>query len=167
MGYKPDMAIEIERKFLVRDDSWRPLAAQSIPILQAYICSSTQRAVRVRTAGGRAWLSVKSAVTSLKRREYEYEIPLADARELFGICPRPPLEKVRHKVLHEGKVWEIDEYGGENSGLVVAEIELAGEDEKFPMPPWAGEEVSDDPRYLSVCLYERPYKSWPSKASPS
>ncbi len=154
------MAFEIERKFLVWDNCWKALSRQSVAILQAYICSHTKRAVRVRTAGESAWICVKSAVTNMKRAEFEYGIPLADARELLRICPLPPLEKVRHKLVHAGKVWVIDEYLGVNSGLCIAEIELQSEAEEFEMPPWAGEEVTDDPKYLSVCLYEKPFSAW-------
>ncbi|MEN6464159.1 MAG: CYTH domain-containing protein [Syntrophaceae bacterium] len=154
------MGLEIERKFLVRDPSWKDMPLESVEILQGYICSDTKRAVRVRTAGEKAWICVKSAVTSLRRAEFEYDIPLADARELLQICPLPPLEKIRHKLVHAGKIWVIDEYMGVNSGLIVAEIELQSEEEEFEKPPWAGEEVSDSPEYLSVCLYERPYSTW-------
>lgn len=154
------MAFEIERKFLVRDSSWKGLARESVEMLQGYICNDTKRAVRVRTAGGKAWLSVKSAITDIRRAEFEYEVPLADARELLLICPLPPLEKTRYKVAHAGKIWEIDEYAGVNSGLTVAEIELRSEQEQFDTPPWVGEEVTSDPRYLSVCLYEKPYSTW-------
>jgi adenylate cyclase len=160
MRYKPDMAFEIERKFLVKDDSWKGTASESVEILQAYICSDKQRAVRVRKAGEKAWISVKSAVSNIRRAEFEYKIPLADAKELLLLCPLPPLEKIRHKVIHAGKIWVIDEYRGANSGLNIAEIELQSEQEEFEPPPWAGGEVTDDPRYLSVCLYEKPYNSW-------
>lgn len=114
----------------------------------------------MRTAGEWAWICVKSAVTDLKRAEFEYQIPLADARELLKLCPLPPLEKIRHKVFHAGKLWEIDEFLGSNRGLVVAEIELQSEEDQFEKPAWAGEEVTRDPRYLSVCLYEKPYSTW-------
>lgn len=154
------MALEIERKFLVKDGSWKGLRLESVEILQGYISSDTKRAVRVRTAGENAWICVKSAITDLKRAEFEYRIPLADARELLDLCPLPPLEKVRHKVAHAGKLWVIDEYKGANSGLTVAEIELQREDEPFEKPAWAGEEVTSDPRYLSVCLYEKPFSTW-------
>ena len=154
------MAYEIERKFLVTDPSWRAEVFDSVLMFQGYIHSDPQNAVRIRTAGERAWLTVKSALTHLKRAEYEYEVPLADAIEMLNLCPRPPLEKVRHSLTHAGRHWVIDEYRGENSGLVVTEIELDSEDEDFERPAWVGEEVSEDPRYLSVCLYERPYNSW-------
>lgn len=156
------MAFEIERKFLVRDNSWKDLPRESVEILQGYICSDTKRAVRVRTAGERAWISVKSAITDVRRAEFEYPIPLADARELLKICPLPPLEKVRHKIFHAGKLWEIDEFTGANSGLILAEIELRSEAEEFEIPAWVGEEVTHDPRYLSVCLYEKPFSTWES-----
>lgn len=160
MMYKTGMALEIERKFKVRNGSWKSSVAESVLMFQGYMCSDVHRAVRVRAAGDRAWLSVKSAISHLKRAEYEYEIPLADARELLKLCPRPPLEKVRHKLTHAGREWVIDEYRGENSGLVVAEIELEREDEAFAKPPWAGEDISADPRYLSACLYENPFSKW-------
>ncbi len=132
------MAYEIERKFLVTDQSWRAEVSDSVLMLQAYIYSDRQNAVRVRTAGERAWLTVKSALTHLKRAEYEYEVPLADANEMLNLCTRPPLEKVRHNLIHAGRHWVIDEYRGENSGLVVAEIELDSEDEDFESRPGLG-----------------------------
>jgi adenylate cyclase len=155
------MAIEIERKFLVRDDSWRAEADGGLFYSQAYLSTDPQRCVRVRTAGQRAWLNVKSAVSPLRRLEYEYEIPLSDARELLhSVCPQPAVEKTRYHVAHQGHVWELDVFAGANAGLVVAELELADEQEQFARPAWLGEEVSDDPRYFNMNLAQVPYTRW-------
>ncbi|UCE76983.1 MAG: CYTH domain-containing protein [Gammaproteobacteria bacterium] len=155
------MAIEIERKFLVRDDSWRTQADSGVFYSQGYLSTDPQRCVRVRIAGERAWLNIKSAVSSLRRLEYEYEIPLSDARELLhSACPEPPVEKTRYHVEYHGHVWEVDVFEGANAGLVVAELELADEHEAFPRPAWLGDEVSDDPRYYNMNLAQVPYTQW-------
>ncbi len=155
------MAIEIERKFLVRDDSWRAQADGGVFYSQGYLSTDPQRCVRVRIAGQRAWLNIKSAVSSLRRLEYEYEIPLSDARELLhSACLQPPVQKTRYHVEHHGQVWEVDVFEGANSGLVVAELELSDEHQPFARPAWLGEEVSDDPRYYNMNLARVPYTQW-------
>ncbi|HPL63673.1 MAG: CYTH domain-containing protein [Syntrophales bacterium] len=158
------MPIEIERKFLIRNNAWRKQAGTGINYVQGYIAASARRAVRIRIAGRRAFVSFKGKITAIRRKEYEYEVPPAEAREMLSFfCARPPVEKIRYRVKHGGKTWEVDEFLGENEGLTVAEIELEREDEYFEIPDWVGEEVTRDPRYLSVNLYKKPYKTWPQK----
>lgn len=155
------MATEIERKFLVRDDSWLDDAHQGTVYRQGYLPCERTASVRVRVAGDKAYLNIKSAALSVIRKEFEYEIPVHDAEDLLdNLCERPLIEKIRYLVDHEGHIWEIDVFEGENDGLVVAELELSSQDERFARPPWLGDEVSDDPRYYNVSLVKSPYKSW-------
>jgi adenylate cyclase len=155
------MADEIEHKFLVRDDRWRADVFRSVAMSQGYLVSDATRSVRVRVAGDQGYLNIKSATVGIRRKEYEYPIPLADAREMLAtLCTRPPLEKTRHYVRHGGHVWEIDVFEGVNAGLVVAEVELAGPEETFARPPWAGEDVSHERRYYNAYLAEHPYREW-------
>ena len=155
------MATEIERKFLLRDDSWRADADVGTVMRQGYLIGAQRASVRVRISGGRAHLNIKSATLGVERQEYEYAIPLADAEELLDtLCERPLIEKTRYHVRHGEHTWEIDVFSGDNAGLVVAEIELGSADEAFERPPWLGEEVSHDKRYYNVCLVTHPYKDW-------
>lgn len=155
------MSLEIEKKFLVTDDSWRSSARPGVRYRQGYLSESGPGSVRVRVGGERAHLNIKSATLAQQRLEYEYEIPLADAEEMLDrVCVKPLVEKTRYEVEVQGHVWEVDVFEGDNEGLIVAEIELDDVNESFVRPPWAGEEVSDDPRYYNVCLVKRPYKSW-------
>ena len=155
------MAHEFERKFLVADDAWRHSVVGTAHYIQAYLASSTTSSVRIRIAGKHAWLNLKSAELGVSRREFEYEIPLADAQEMLEhLCDGRVIEKIRHFVPYGNHTWEIDVFSGDNQGLIVAEIELADPDQEFSRPPWLGSEVSDDPRYYNVCLIERPYKDW-------
>ncbi|HHJ17188.1 MAG TPA: CYTH domain-containing protein [Gammaproteobacteria bacterium] len=155
------MAIEIERKFLVSDDSWRMQADDGVFLQQGYLASDRHSCVRVRLAAGQAWLAVKQAVSPIRRLEYEYPIPEQDARELLaGIDVQHAIGKTRYRVEHAGHVWELDVYTGANAGLVIAEIELDDEQEKFVRPSWLGEEVSDDPRYYDMNLASLPYPQW-------
>ncbi len=155
------MASEIERKFLVRDDSWRERARDPMRIRQGYVAAGPKASVRVRISGDRAWLNLKSATVGVSRAEFDYEIPLADGEKLIDtLCERPLIEKTRYFVDHAGHCWEVDVFEGENAGLVVAEIELASEDEPFELPPWAGEEVSQDRRYYNAALVKLPYSRW-------
>jgi adenylate cyclase len=155
------VATEIERKFLVRDDSWRAQAGAGKPYRQGYLESGTAASVRVRVAGDRGSLNIKGATLSVTRTEYEYEIPVQDAEEMLAtLCVRPIIAKRRHFVDFAGHTWEIDVFEGENEGLIIAEIELERADEPFERPPWVGEEVSDDPRYYNVSLVRHPYKDW-------
>jgi adenylate cyclase len=157
------MAIEIERKFLLEDESWRAHVIRSVPMHQGYLGSDPQCSVRVRRAGDAAWLNIKSATLGIERLEFEYAIPLDDAETMLQrLCGARALSKTRHLVPHGGHTWEIDEFDGDNRGLIVAELELAHADEPFARPAWLGREVSDDPRYYNVCLIDHPYTQWDS-----
>lgn len=155
------MATEIERKFLVKNDSWRQQAYRSKHLRQGYLASDEIRSVRVRIADDEAHLNIKSGTLGVSRSEFEYAIPLEDAQEILeNLCGKSLLEKTRHLVRHDEHVWEIDVFGGDNAGLVLAEVELKEIDEPFELPVWVGKEVSHDPRYYSSCLAEHPYQSW-------
>jgi len=155
------MPTEVERKFLVRDASWRAGAVRAERYRQGYLANTPRASVRVRVAAERAWLNVKSATLDVTRDEYEYRVPLADARQMLeGLCEGAVVEKTRYFVPHGEHTWEVDVFEGDNAGLVVAEVELRDRDEVFDYPPWVGEEVSDDPRYYNVCLARHPYKAW-------
>ncbi len=157
------MAHEIERKFLVESEAWRTGTAGE-NIAQGYLSSVPQRTVRVRIKSEKGYLTIKGPTTGLTRAEFEYEIPTDDARHLLTLCERPPIEKTRHRVEHAGRVWEIDEFHGENEGLIVAEVEVESEDAMVALPPWVGEEVSHDPRYYNSNLMNNPFRSWPCNA---
>ena len=154
------MGQEIERKFLVRNDTWRRNATRT-RYRQGFLSTEPERTVRVRIAGDRGTLTIKGKTVGATRAEFEYDIPVADAAELLDtLCRRPLIEKVRY-VLREGAhTWEVDVFEGDNAGLVVAEIELQTEDEAFERPPWLGEEVTHDPRYFNANLVKSPYNTW-------
>jgi adenylate cyclase len=155
------MAIEIERKFLLRNESWRAYVSHSVIYKQGYLSSQATSSIRVRISDKQAWLNIKSATIGTQRAEYEYEIPLADANEILAnLCLRPVIEKTRHFVTHDNHLWEIDEFDGENSGLIVAEIELQSVDEFFVKPDWLGDEVTQDVRYYNNNLAREPYSQW-------
>jgi adenylate cyclase len=159
--YDTGMAKEIERKFLVINDHWRRDATRSTHYTQGYFTTNASCSIRVRISGEKASLNIKSATLGITRTEYDYPLPLEDAKEMLQhLCTKPLLEKTRYHVHHQDHVWEIDVFSGENEGLIVAEIELKSADEKFSLPDWAGKEVSDDPRYYNVCLVSHPYKDW-------
>ena len=153
------MGIEIERKFLVVGDAWR--AAPAVPYAQGYLNRDKQRTVRVRVVQQQAWLTIKGASAGAVRAEYEYPIPLSDAEQLLALCDGPLVRKLRRQVEHAGHTWEIDEFQGDNAGLVVAEIELPAEDAAFARPCWLGAEVTHDPRYFNSNLASAPYSTWP------
>jgi adenylate cyclase len=156
------MAIEIERKFLVKGNSWRQ-GATGQRIRQGYVCSFPDRAVRVRIAGDRACLTIKGAQHGASRYEYEYDIPMGDAAEMLErLCERPLIEKMRHHLTVDGREWIVDEFEGENTGLMVAEVEFEKEGQAIALPDWAGAEVTDEPRYLNVNLVRHPYRLWSS-----
>lgn len=155
------MGLEIERKFIVSGDSWRRTAGAPVLLRQGYISCVPERVVRVRVAGTKGFLTVKGLSNGISRAEFEYEIPLQDAAALLsGICERPLIEKNRYAVEFGGLTWEIDEFLGENAGLVIAEVELDSEARTVAMPSWAGPEVSRDPRYFNSNLFRRPYSRW-------
>lgn len=157
------MAEEIERKFLVMHDGWR--AGKPTTIRQGYLSVAPERTVRVRTktdsTAARAYLTIKGKSVGTARAEYEYEIPIADGNELLDrLCIAPLIEKNRYTLQYEGLTWEIDEFFGENQGLIVAEIELTHVDQHFAKPPWLGAEVSHDHRYFNASLIQHPYSRW-------
>jgi adenylate cyclase len=155
------VATEIERKFLVNCEAWRAQAAPGIRFRQGYLAGGGKASVRVRVEGETANINIKSATLGVRRQEYEYPIPLADAHTMLeSLCDGRLVEKTRYCVTVGEHVWEVDVFEGENAGLVVAEIELDHEDEAFIKPDWAGEEVSRDPRYYNVYLAQHPYKEW-------
>ena len=154
------MGREIERKFLVSGDAWRAATTERVPMSQGYIARSDRNSVRVRLAGERAWLNVKSGGLVASRHEFEYAIPPADARELLALATGPLIEKTRHIVPFGGFEWEVDEFHGANSGLVVAEIELDDERQEFPRPEWVGAEVTHLERYYNVSMVRYPYSEW-------
>lgn len=155
------MATEIERKFLLKNDSWRTEANEGSMIRQGYLAGTEKSSIRVRVSGEKANINIKSATLDVTRQEYEYAIPLSEANEILDtLCEGPLIEKTRYHVQHDDHVWEVDEFYGDNQGLVVAEIELNSADENFERPDWVGEEVSDDTRYYNVCLVKHPYKDW-------
>jgi len=152
------MPVEIERKFLVKGNGWRQ--GQGVRICQGYLNRDKERTVRVRTVGEKAFLTVKGCVSGCVHTEYEYEIPVSHAHELLKICDGPVLEKIRYTVDVGGLQWEVDEFLGENEGLIVAEVELQNENQGIDLPDWAGEEVTGDPRYYNSSLCARPYSKW-------
>lgn len=154
------MAKEIERKFLIAGDGWKGLT-EGVFYHQGYLCSGPERSVRVRIAGDHGYLTVKGATTGATRNEYEYEIPLADARDMLdNLCPQPQIEKKRYTIIHQGSTWEIDEFSGANQGLIIAEIELTSEDQSFELPDWVGREVTGDVKYYNAVLCAAPYTTW-------
>ncbi|NKF21811.1 CYTH domain-containing protein [Solimonas marina] len=159
------MPLEIERKFLVANDVWRAHVTHSVEMRQGYLTREGQASVRVRLEGEAAKLNIKAAVVGSARAEYEYDIPPADCRELLATLCVGRVEKTRHYVpahgAHDGAVWEIDEFVGDNAGLVVAEIELQAADAAFEQPAWLGRELTDDRRYYNHYLALHPYASWP------
>ena len=154
------MAKEIERKFTVDTGTWHP-ADDGIRVRQGYIPAAGRTSVRVRVADDRAWLTIKGETIGAVRSEFEYAIPVADAHQMLDeLCARPFIEKTRYYTEYSGAVWEVDVFEGENTGLVVAEIELASEDQAINKPPWVITEVTDDPRYYNVNLVARPFSKW-------
>ncbi len=159
------MAMEIERKFLLRNDSWRR-SARGRKYRQGYITAGSGVTVRVRTVEEQGFLTIKGKSSGAARAEYEYLIPVEDAREMLStLCSGPLIEKTRYLVEYGGFTWEIDEFAGENQGLLVAEIELESEEQDFPRPPWLGREVTGDDRYFNASLVRNPYRNWGSKTA--
>lgn len=162
------MAVEIERKFLVTGDAWRTAAHEVLPMAQGYLDDSAsldsgamRASVRVRISGDRAWLNIKSVEIGARRQEFDYPVPVEDARDLLALCVGGSIDKRRHLVRHGRHLWEVDEFLGANAGLVVAEIELGDVDEAFERPDWLGDEVTHDIRYYNLALATTPYAHWP------
>jgi adenylate cyclase len=152
---------EIERKFLVSSDALSHIdATHQVALRQGYLSSEPGRTVRVRLQNEQGYLTIKGRARGYSRPEFEYPIPKEDAEALLALCPGPLIEKWRHYVEYSGKVWEVDEFFGDNAGLVIAELELDDENEAFERPSWVGEEVTFDARYHNSRLAEQPYKSW-------
>ncbi len=155
------MATEIERKFLVRREVWHADPASGVRYRQGYLASFPSPVVRVRVAGDRGYLTVKGRASGITRSEFEYQIPLADAQAMLEtLCATPLIEKVRYRVPYAGRTWEVDEFAGANAGLLLAEVELPAADAPVELPPWAGREVSDDPRYFNANLAVHPFAEW-------
>ncbi|UZR99541.1 CYTH domain-containing protein [Chondrinema litorale] len=154
------MGVEIERKFLIKNDSWKSSADNGVQIKQGYLNSDKNRTVRVRVYGETGFLTIKGKNENLTRQEFEYEIPLDDANNLLELCEMPIIEKMRYIIVDQGNNWELDVFEGENKGLLVAEIELNSEDHQLELPAWVGEEVSTDPKYYNSSLISNPYKNW-------
>ncbi len=157
------MGTEIERKFLVKGDNWRSLGTGEI-YQQGYILTQNQiTTVRVRIINDHAYLTLKGKMEGLIRDEFEYPIPLEDAKIIINkLCDRPLIEKVRYKIIWDNLVWEIDEFKGENQGLILAEVELNNETQSINFPDWIGAEVTQDMRYYNVNLAKNPYQTWKS-----
>lgn len=161
------MGIEIERKFLVTSDAWRAAAHKVVPMAQGYLNDlamveggAQKASVRIRIEGDDAYLNMKSREPGHTRQEFNYSIPVDEARSLLALCVGGLIDKRRHYVNHEGHLWEVDEFLGDNAGLVVAEIELQHSDETFALPQWAGAQVTDALRYYNLALASRPYSQW-------
>jgi CYTH domain-containing protein len=156
------MATEIERRFLLKNEHWRALA-EGEWLKQGYLSVEAERTVRVRVKGEQAWLTLKGYISDISRHEFEYPIPLADAETIMRtMCPMA-VEKKRYRIPLDGHVWEVDEFFGQNAGLVLAEIELGSEAESYVRPEWLGEEVTQDARYTNSYLSQHPWPSWPKR----
>jgi adenylate cyclase len=153
------MGVEIERKFLVRNASWKAAAGAGQPCRQGYLCSGDGATVRVRIIGEQAFLTIKGPSAGIARSEFEYGIPVADAEAMLSLCGQV-VEKTRYFIGHAGLRWELDVFTGSNEGLVLAEVELESEDQEVALPDWAGKEVSGDPRYFNACLARHPFRTW-------
>ena len=153
------MGKEIERKFLIKGTDWRKLA-QGTHYRQGYLSTVKERTVRVRTIDDKGFLTVKGITVGASRLEFEYDVPVKDACEMLEICEQPIIEKSRYKIKHGGFTWEVDEFYGVNQGLIVAEIELESEDQKFDKPDWIGEEVTGEPKYFNSNLIKNPFTKW-------
>lgn len=152
------MPTEIERKFLLRNEDWRKEVSKTIDMEQGYFLKTDNGSVRVRIIGKLAYLTIKKKLNNLSRIEHEYEIPLADALEILDNSPC--IVKTRHIIYKHGVVFEIDEFKGLNTGLVIAEVELEHENQDFPKPDWLGEEVTHESKYVNSRLIDFPYKDW-------
>ena len=158
------MATEIERKFLVSGDGWRAGATPK-RIRQGYLSLDPLRTVRVRISGDAAYLTIKGEQQGMARTEFEYAIPLADAEHMLDyLCAKPLIEKIRYRVPHNGLTWEVDEFFGDNAGLIIAEIELSDTHQAITLPDWVGQEVTHEARYYNSMLVQQPYSVWRSAA---
>jgi len=155
------MAIEIEHKYLVKKDLWKQIVPEkSVEVKQACLLTDPNKTIRVRTKGDKGYITIKGKATGASRAEFEYEIPVEDANELINNFSSNLIEKIRQYITFENKLWEVDEFKGSNIGLIVAEIELTDENEKYSIPNWAGKNVTDDHKYANSNLSLRPYSTW-------
>jgi CYTH domain-containing protein len=152
------MSIEIERKFLVK--RFPKFLGFGRTIIQGYLSLDKNCTVRVRVVGNQGYLTIKGESTGISRIEYEYEIPISEAKAMLNLCQGSIIEKTRYKILHENLTWELDIFDGDNKGLVVVEVELLSESEVINKPDWVGTEVSDDKKYFNSRLSKTPYKDW-------
>ena len=154
------MPLEIERKFLINKEKMK-IDVRGEYLCQGYLTDDPERTVRIRIAGEHAFLTIKGRSKGISRSEFEYPVPVSEAREMLKMAIFPPIEKTRYKVQYEGLLWELDVFHGSNDGLLLAEVELQSEDQEIALPPWVGQEVSDDPRYFNSNLAKFPFNSWP------
>lgn len=154
------MGTEIERKFLVKSDAWRPSVTDSSVLRQGYLAAEHGNTVRVRSDGRQGWLTIKGPAQGCRRAEFEYRVPLEDAEALLGLCGDRIVEKTRHRVPVGIHVWEVDEFAGRNEGLTLAEVELGSDAESVSVPDWIGTEVTGDRRFDNVHLSQRPVREW-------
>lgn len=154
------MAIEVERKFLVKNDTWRALAP-GVPYIQGYLSVNDRNTVRVRIAGDVGYLTIKGKTKRHARAEFEYPIPRQDAQEMLDtLCQSYLVEKTRYRIPVGDLLWEVDDFVGWNQGLVMAEVELSSAEQEIALPDWVGDEVSDDPRYFNSYLSQHPFTTW-------
>jgi adenylate cyclase len=153
------MPLEIERKFLVDSQKWKP-TDEGIRLVQAYLSIDPNPTVRIRIAGEKAFLTIKGRSETISRPEFEYEIPVNEALDMMKLAISNPVEKIRYEIMHEGFCWEVDIFSEKNEGLVIAELELESEDQSFPRPDWLLTEVSGDRRYYNSYLSEHPFQEW-------
>lgn len=157
--------LEIERKYLINQKLWdRAEKPEPRFLTQGYLCSDDKKVIRIRivqtNAGRRGYLTLKGRMQNLGRPEYEYEVPAEEASDLLALIQSRPVEKIRYKYPHKGKIWDVDIFLGENKGLFLAEIELDDPDEVIDFPEWVGDEVSHDPRYYNAYLALHPFNTW-------
>lgn len=158
------MGVEIERKFLVRNEDWRPLVEKSETCIQGYVSIRGEGAIRIRLIGVKAFLTLKGPREGIRRSEFEYEIPRQDAKDLLRqFCEKQVISKVRHLLKYQGRLWEIDEFKEDNEGLILAEVELDFASQKVDLPSWIGREVSENERYFNARLSKCPFKTWSEK----
>ena len=154
------MSIEIERKFLVKDNSWRNFASGN-KIIQGYISTNKEHTIRIRITKDKAFLTIKGKSVGPKRLEFEYMIPIEDANEMLNnLCKKPIIDKTRYKIQYKGLDWEVDVFHGNNKGLIIAEVELQNENQEIEKPDWIRREVTDDPKYYNSNLIRNPYSNW-------
>ena len=154
------MATEIERKYLLKNDSWKQEVSSKNKIIQGYLSSKPERTVRIRITKNKGFVTIKSKNIGSLRKEFEYEIPIEDAKELILLCEKPIIQKTRYIVEYSSHIWEIDIFEGENQGLEVAEIELSQENEEFSIPDWIGPEVTNESKYYNSQLIINPFMNW-------